>query len=46
MTRDLRERGFTLIEMMAVVLIMGLVMSVIVVNVMDRVEWARVQVRR
>src|SRR5262249_51910545 len=38
-----RARGFTLIEMMAVVLILGLVMSVVVVNVMERVEWAKVQ---
>jgi general secretion pathway protein G len=38
--------GFTLIEMMAVVLILGLVMSVVVVNVMDRVEWAKVQTTR
>ncbi|HXK23761.1 MAG TPA: type II secretion system major pseudopilin GspG [Myxococcota bacterium] len=38
-----RTRGFTLIEMMAVVLILGLVMSVVVVNVMERVEWAKLQ---
>ena len=38
-----RPGGFTLIEMMAVVLILGVVMSVVVVNVMDRVEWAKVQ---
>ncbi|HEX5064559.1 MAG TPA: type II secretion system major pseudopilin GspG [Myxococcota bacterium] len=41
-----KARGFTLIEMMAVVLILGLVMSVVVVNVMDRVEWAKVQTTR
>src|SRR5262245_7518374 len=35
--------GFTLIEMMAVIVILGLVMSVVVVNVMDRIEWAKVQ---
>src|SRR5262245_24343792 len=38
-----RTRGFTLIEIMAVILILGMVMSVVAVNVMDRVEWARVQ---
>jgi general secretion pathway protein G len=41
-----RTRGFTLIEMMAVVLILGLVMSVVVVNVMDRVEWSKVQLTK
>ena len=45
MQRALRANacGFTLIEMMAVILILGLVMSVVVVNVMDRIEWAKVQ---
>jgi general secretion pathway protein G len=38
-----RIRGFTLIEIMAVILILGMVMSLVAVNVMDRVEWARVQ---
>src|SRR5215470_14164300 len=38
-----RMRGFTLIEMMAVVLILGLVMSIVVVNVMQSVEWAKVE---
>jgi general secretion pathway protein G len=37
------RKGFTLIEMLAVVLILGLVMSVVIVNVMDRIEWAKVQ---
>jgi general secretion pathway protein G len=39
-------RGFTLIEMMAVILILGLVTSLVAVNVMDRVEWAKVQTTR
>jgi general secretion pathway protein G len=40
------QGGFTLIEMMAVILILGLVMSVVVVNVMDKVEWSKVQVTK
>ena len=35
--------GFSLVEMMAVVVILGLVMSVIVVNVMKQVDWAKVE---
>ena len=34
--------GFTLIEIMAVILIMGLVATIVAVNVFDRIEWARV----
>ena len=40
------QRAFTLIEMMAVILILGLVMSVVVVNVMDKVEWSKVQLTK
>lgn len=38
-----RNHGFTLIEMMAVILILGVVSTIVAVNVMDRIEWARVQ---
>lgn len=41
-----RELAFTLIEMMAVVLIVGLVSTLVMVNVLDRVEWARAEVTR
>ena len=39
----MRTRGFTLIEMMAVILMLALISTLVAVNVMDRVEWARVQ---
>ena len=38
-----RRSGFSLIEMMAVVVILGLVMGVVIVNVMKQVEWAKVE---
>jgi prepilin-type N-terminal cleavage/methylation domain-containing protein len=40
------QRAFTLIEMMAVILILGLVMSVVVVNAMNRVEWSKIQLTK
>ena len=41
-----RGVGFTLIEIMAVILILGLVTTIVAVNVFDRIEWARVQTTR
>jgi general secretion pathway protein G len=40
---DKRSGGFTLIEMMAVILIIGLVSTIVAINVFDRIEWARVE---
>jgi general secretion pathway protein G len=40
------QDAFTLLEMMAVVLILGLIMSVMVVNVMKQVEIAKVETTR
>jgi general secretion pathway protein G len=41
--RSAKRSGFSLVEMMAVVVILGLVMSVVVVNVMKQVDWAKVE---
>lgn len=41
-----RERGFTLIEIMAVVLIMGLLMAVVGVNIKGQIDKARLQTAR
>jgi len=41
--RARRERAFILVEMLAVVLILGLVAILVMVNVMRRVDWARVE---
>jgi general secretion pathway protein G len=38
-----RDQAFTLIEVMAVILILGLIATIVAVNVFDRIEWARVQ---
>ena len=35
--------GFTLIEIMAVILILGILSTIVTVNILDRVEWAKVQ---
>ena len=43
---DTRSDGFTLIEMMAVVMILALVSTLVMVNVMDRLEWAKVEVTK
>jgi general secretion pathway protein G len=37
------ERGFTLVEMMVVVVIIGIVATVVAVNVVDRLERAKVR---
>ena len=41
-----RDRGFTLIEIMAVVLIMGLLMSVVGVNIKSQIDRARLSTAR
>ncbi len=41
--KGMRQSGFTLIELMAVIVILSLVMVVVAVNVADRIEWARVE---
>ena len=41
-----RESGFTLIEIMAVVLIMGLLMAVVGVNIKGQIDKARLQTAR
>lgn len=38
-----RATGFTLIEMMAVVAIMAVLSTIVVMNVVDRIEWAKVE---
>ncbi len=44
--RSARERGFTLIEIMAVVLIMGLLMSLVGITVFSQVDRARATTAR
>jgi len=41
-----KQLGLTLIEIMSVVVILGLLMGVMVVNVMDQLEWAKVETTR
>ena len=38
-----RRDGFTLIEIMAVIVILGLLTALVSMTVVDRIEWARVQ---
>ncbi|WP_066132329.1 type II secretion system major pseudopilin GspG [Bordetella ansorpii] len=44
--QSLRQRGFTLIEIMIVVVIMGILAALIVPNIMDRPDQARVVAAR